>query len=168
MRDTYSEDLVKGKPGLVSNILFSLSILLILIGISMALFVSGFGVSVVIIAVVILVITMSKRNVEFEYIITNGDVDVAIIYNKATRKNKYSFKLEEINYIAKYNSPRIDGELTQGKIKTTHNFTDGNIDDNTYGFVIEKSGVKELVVLRLSEKSTDIFKSGAKNKFYND
>lgn len=168
MRDTYSEDLVKGKSGLVNNIMFSLSILLILVGISSTLFMPGIGISVVILAIVMLMFSVSKRNVEFEYIITNGDVEIAAIYNKSTRKNKYSFLLDEINYIAKYNSPRIDGEISQGKIKTTHNFTDGNIDDNTYGFVVEKSGIKELVVLHLSEKSTDIFKTSAKNKFYDN
>lgn len=168
INDSYSEDLVVGKPTFINNMLLALSVLCILIGVSMTLFVSGLGLIIIIIAVSALIFIMSRRKVEYEYIITNGDADIAVIFNKSVRKNKYAFTVEEINYIAPSNSPRFEGDIKQGKIKKTLNFASNANEDHSYGFVIEKVGEKTLVILELSDKSVDIYKSCAKNKFYKD
>ncbi len=43
-------------------------------------------------------------NVEYEYIITNGEIDIDKIINKASRKNVVSFSCKEVEEIAKYQS----------------------------------------------------------------
>ena len=111
---------------------------------------------------------ITNTNYEFEYIITNGDMDVAAIYNKSTRKKKLSFVLSEINMIVPTGSPRIDGLITQKKIKKIYDFSSAVTKDNSYDIVIERGGNKEIVRVTLSNKSLDIYKSGAKNIFYAD
>ena len=49
----------------------------------------------------------SKLNVEFEYIITNGTMDIDKIVNKSSRKRILSFELSKVTRLEKYNPAAI-------------------------------------------------------------
>ena len=49
----------------------------------------------------------NKFNVEFEYIITNGTLDIDKITNKSSRKRILSFELSQVTRLEKYNPAAI-------------------------------------------------------------
>lgn len=168
MTDSYSEDLVVGKRSFMLKAAMVAAVIIAGLSIVLCLFIRIIGYVVAILGIGIIILIFSKKNLEYEYIITNGDMDVAAIYNKSTRKKKLSFVLSEINMIVPTGSPRIDGLITQKKIKKIYDFSSAVTKDNSYDIVIERGGNKEIVRVTLSNKSLDIYKSGAKNIFYAD
>ncbi len=168
MIDNYSEDVVKVYRGMAYKIFFAIAIIIAAIGVLVGIIVPGIGLVVLVVCAIVLFLLISRKNVEYEYTITNGAVDISAIYNMSNRKDKLSFALNEINLIAPISSLRIEGLKEQGSIKKIRDYSSKTKADNTFGIVIERLGVKELVVLELSDKSLDIFKICAKNIFYSE
>ncbi len=79
----------------------------------------------------------SLLNVEYEYIITNGSMDVDKITNKSSRKRILSFDLSGVTRLEKYN-PHI---LNSINLKDVVFACDQN-DSNAYFMVAEKEGKK--------------------------
>lgn len=57
----------------------------------------------------------NKFNVEFEYIITNGTLDIDKITNKSSRKRILSFELSQVTRLEKYN-PAATSNINQKEI----------------------------------------------------
>ncbi len=76
-------------------------------------------------------------NVEYEYIITNGTMDVDKIINKQSRKRMLSFELSNVSRLEKF-APHC---LNNIDIKKVVFACDGN-DENAYFMVAEKEGGK--------------------------
>lgn len=74
-------------------------------------------------------------NVEYEYIITNGLMDVDRIINKSNRKRFLSFELSSVTRLEKYN-PFSLNNVDSKKIL----FTTDKADENAYLLVYEKEG----------------------------
>lgn len=51
----------------------------------------------------------SKLNLEFEYIVTNGTMDIDKIVNKSYRKRVLSFELSNVTRLEKYNPAALNG-----------------------------------------------------------
>lgn len=79
----------------------------------------------------------SLFNIEYEYIITNGSMDVDKIVNKSSRKRVLSFELPNVTRLEKY-TPNI---LNSVNIKEVV-FACNQNDDNAYLMVAEKEGGK--------------------------
>jgi hypothetical protein len=76
-------------------------------------------------------------NVEYEYIITNGTMDVDKIVNKQSRKRMLSFELSNVSRLEKYN-PNCLNNIDLKKVV----FACDTKDDNAYLMVAEKEGGK--------------------------
>jgi hypothetical protein len=74
-------------------------------------------------------------NIEYEYIITNGTMDVDKIINKSNRKRMLSFELGNVSRLEKYNA----GVLNSINPKSVVFACDEN-DPNAYFLVAEKDG----------------------------
>ena len=82
---------------------------------------------------------------EYEYIITNGTVDVDCIIGKSTRKRIISFECTEIQRMGRYNpkNPPVTD--------ATEKHICGNIDD-AYYVLVKKQSRKVLLVASFNEK----------------
>lgn len=81
-------------------------------------------------------------NVEYEYIVTNGTMDIDKITNKSSRKRVLSFELQTVSRIEKYNPALLNS------VNTKEVFIACNTNDETaYLMVssIEGKGTKYLV-----------------------
>lgn len=74
-------------------------------------------------------------NIEYEYIITNGTLDIDKIINKSNRKRILSFELSGVTRLEKYN-PNI---LNNTNVKNIV-FACNQTDENAYLMVAEKEG----------------------------
>ena len=91
----------------------------------------------------------SQFNIEYEYISTNGSVDVDKIINKTTRKNVISFECKEVEKVVKYDSNLI---YKNKLLICTDKF------DEAYVFTVSSKGIKYDLVFSPNAKLLDSFK----------
>ncbi len=89
---------------------------------------------------------------EFEYIITNGTVDVDRIIAKSTRNRMISFECSDIIRVGRYNA--ANPPVTDANEKLICGNT-----DNAYFFLVKKQSRKVLVVMSLNEKMLNAIKA---------
>ena len=77
----------------------------------------------------------SMLNIEYEYIITNGTMDVDKIINKSSRKRMLSFELSSVTRLEKYNASSLNGIDAKKLV-----FACDATDPNAYFLVAEKEG----------------------------
>ncbi len=134
MGDIYKEQIVKKKPstadmlkrvGLVlAVVIIFLACVLILP--SMAFIVAaaaGFGAYLL----------MGMLNVEYEYIFTNGELDIDIIYSKTRRKRVYSGSVKDFEIMAHVEDKMHVHEFSN--INETKDYSSGVVNANTYAFM---------------------------------
>jgi hypothetical protein len=90
---------------------------------------------------------LSMLSVEFEYIITNGDLDIDKITAKSTRKRMQSIKLSKVEKYGKYN-----GQPAPGSVANTYFFCDRDSKNAVYLIAPEKGKGNMMVVLDLDER----------------
>ena len=76
----------------------------------------------------------SLLNVEYEYIITNGTLDIDKIINKSSRKRMVSLELSTVSRIEKYNPVAVS------KIDSKQLTIACNLEEDSYLLVAEKEG----------------------------
>ncbi len=85
-----------------------------------------------------------RLNIEYEYIFTNGTLDIDCIYNKAKRKSLYSFNVSDFIVMAHID----DKERFAGySALPVRNLSSGEIYGNTYMFITyhNKQNVKFII-----------------------
>ena len=87
-------------------------------------------------------------SIEYEYIITNGTVDVDIIYSKRSRKRLYSFELTDVESIEKYNGEQLD----KNRYKNITVACDPKRDE-AYKFVIAGESSVSVAVIAPNERT---------------
>ena len=96
----------------------------------------------------------AKLNIEYEYIVTNGTMDVDKIINKASRQRVSSFELGKVERVEKYNE-----HLLQNVKKENVVFACNKNDPNAYLIVASKEDTKvNYIVFTPSEKLQNAIK----------
>lgn len=162
LNDSYVEQALKARPGNDFYVKLAISIWVIFMGIPVLFFVGGVGIILSIIGICLFVYFLGYRNMEYEYTFTNGNIEVAVIYNASRRKELMHFEMDQVTMVVPEKSERISHE----NFVKTHNFTSGNKNRAGIAFVVEINGNKELVLIEPNEKSLEHIKGFAKNKMY--
>lgn len=96
----------------------------------------------------------AKLNVEYEYIVTNGTMDVDKIINKSSRQRISSFELQNVERLEKYND-----HLLQNVKKENIVYACNKNDPNAYLMVASKEDTKvNYIVFSPSEKLQNAIK----------
>lgn len=114
--DTFCEQLIPVRKDTKTKITYlGIWILAIIISLTLILFMVLGGLSLLVAFAVIFGAywLTSKLNVEFEYIITNGSMDIDKITNKSSRKRALTFDLKNVTRLEKYNPAAIHGINTK-------------------------------------------------------
>jgi len=162
LNDSYVEQALKAKPGNDFYVKLAISIWVIFMGIPVLFFVGGVGIILSIIGICLFVYFLGYRNMEYEYIFTNGNIEIAAIYNASKRKELMHFEMEQVAMVVPEKSERISHE----SFVKIRDFTSRNKDRHGIAFVVEINGNKELVIIEPNEKSLEHIKGFAKNKIY--
>jgi len=75
----------------------------------------------------------SRFNKEYEYILTNNELDIDVIYNKAKRKRVLTINMKTIEIMASIQDDRRKEQL--GKGNKVINASDGKNEANTYAII---------------------------------
>ncbi len=161
--DIFIEQLVKKKKGAKEAVLVVGAIVLglILIFLSLQLFAVPFlGTFVLLIVAAIIFgiyMLVTSINLEYEYIMTNGELDVDKIINVRKRKRMVSVNAREIEMLAPSSDHAFHGVMMNKEIKKIY-ACDSVESDNLY-FVLFKNGeTKTALLFNPNEKVLNGFK----------
>ncbi|MBE5944576.1 MAG: hypothetical protein E7258_06620 [Lachnospiraceae bacterium] len=165
--DRYTEQILTKKPDMKQKLLIIGAVLITAMGVAFICFVHfSAGVAIATVGGFLIYWTRLCSNSEYEYLFINGDLDIARITNKSTRKDIYSFKDGDVQRVLPYNSDAFSNELQVNAELTVKNFTSGDLDnqDSWYVFMTNAKNGTHGVVLELNEKSLAHVKECFKNK----
>lgn len=105
-------------------------------------------VTPVLLMLVALIVWIMWRRVakEYEYIFTNGNLDVDVIYGQSTRQHLLGFDCRQCQMIVPANSKRYEHQIYEGKYDKTIYACPGKVEENTY-----------VILVREKEKNYRIF-----------
>jgi hypothetical protein len=117
--DKMNERVVNAKPEGGTYLAILGSILIMLVGVLMVLMVSLFGILVIMVGGYVFAYVKDGLNLEYEYTLTNGDIDVAKILAKNRRKEIASISADSITYMNYADSDRVKNDLDvkKGSVK---------------------------------------------------
>lgn len=164
--DRYNERLVVGRAGKGAYLVSCISVLAILFGAFTLLFVdAGLGLLFIVGGIAALVMGRELYSVEFEYIITNGDIDIAKITAKKSRKQLKAIRADQLISLDSLSDPRVKNDLEVKKDIVIRDFTKKDKNATTYYVVQSKEEGKTVYnILDLDEKSVDNIRYALKHK----
>lgn len=147
MPDIYKECLVKSKKK-ISDLAMQIGI--VVLGLILAflafIFLGGFLGSIVCIIVAYGGYKLFLRiNKEYEYTLTNNELDIDVIYSKQDRKRLYSVNMKKIDIMVSIHNKDYMNQLKrQAKLI---NASDGNATKETYAILVpEDNGYKKILI----------------------
>lgn len=134
------------------DILFLITLWLLVVGFSVLAFIFlGISPLFVIFCVAAIyggIFFTKKLNVEFEYIFTNGEIDVDMITAKSDRKRMTTFNAKEIVRVEKYNK---ENPLSRREKIEKANVYCNKDDNDLYSLLIKRRNEEFCVTLQLNE-----------------
>ncbi len=107
-----------------------------------------------------------KRNIEFEYIVTNGDLDIDMIISKKKRKRIISTNIKEFEVVAGIKSDKLTPEIQN--IKNVVHTESSMGAEGLYFGVFNYNGRKTLLVMEPGEKVLNAIKAASPRKVFVD
>lgn len=151
MGDIFKEQLVKKEPSSKDKLMKAGIVLgAIVIFIVSTMFIPGFSFFVLAIAGFAAYWLITMLNQEFEYVFTNGELDIDRISNQSRRKRVFSGHVKEFEVMAHVEDKVHIGEF--GSAAETWNFSSGGVKDNTYAALVTYKGKKIKLILEPNEK----------------
>ena len=93
---------------------------------------------------------MSFLNVEYEYIFTNGELDIDVIYNQSRRKRLFTAHVKSFEIMAHIDDTNHDSTFKSAQ--ETRDYSSGVPGKNTYAFLAIYEGKKVTVIFEPNEK----------------
>ena len=164
MDDHFSELIVQRKPK-PTDLLFKI---LLILATAVAAFFGLFVHPIFMIVLLLVGITdyflFPRFNVEYEYTYVNGEIDIAAIYSKSSRKNLAQIDLENVECVAPYGSHHLD---SYGITFKEVDYSSGYPEQKPY--VIIKGGTNnQKILLHLDETMLEDLKWRLPGKVFRD
>ena len=155
-RDVYKEQIVKREPNLKNKLIKGGAIVFLILLFFVLTPIAGQFTTIIIAALGFgAYYLFGYLNVEYEYIFTNGELDIDCIYQKSRRKRQFSgvvrdfdvmAHIEDKNHLSDFNSANETKDYSSGKVK-----------DNTYAFLTTYKGKRLKVIIEPDEVMVQAF-----------
>ncbi|MDD4493774.1 MAG: DUF6106 family protein [Eubacteriales bacterium] len=103
---------------------------------------------------------------EYEYTVTNGDIDIDVIIAKSRRKRLFSVSAKEIEIIARYQGSFYPAGLD--RLKTSVKSVSSMEDEGIYFIKASHKGQAVAAFFQPDERMLDIFKMSIPSKVYKE
>jgi hypothetical protein len=156
--DVFKEQLVKrennGKDMMKKAGIIVGAIVLILIA-SMVPFITGMGLLLPLVVVIgwLAVFLIRRLNIEYEYIFTNGELDVDRIFNKSKRKRAISVDVRSFHVFVNVKHPDYKQETSN--VEKTLDFSSGLENDNLYAGILDHDGKRTKLLMEPNDTLID-------------
>ncbi len=169
--DRYTERLVQGHPGPEAKLTLAAGILLCLGAVGVAVYgiISGSmialaGLPVLVLGIYVAFYSRQLFSVEFEYLITNGDIEVSKIIAKKSRKVVREIRAEDIKKMAPLAKDSVRNDVDRTDKKRVFDYTAGDRGDYYVAYESLK-GTECLYILDLEGESLQLMKDVLKSAF---
>ena len=142
MKDVFKEQLVKRRPNMQTTLYKSLVVFASLILAALVLFIEILAVFAPLFWLIIIFFAyfiFRRLAVEYEYALTNNELDIDIIYGKAKRKRGFSGNVKDIEAFRQMGSSEMEHSFSSANARL--NFL-GNNEGVGYEFLISRGGKK--------------------------
>lgn len=142
MNDVFVEQLVKRKRTTSVTILQVLVFVAVILLVIPFFFTQNFFITapLALLAGILLARYMlSKLKIEFEYALTNSDLDIALISGGKKRTEMLSLSVNDMEYVAKVSSEH-SSEFENSNISTTYNAASSDASENRWFIIFRKDG----------------------------
>jgi len=166
--DTFMEKIVRKKKDIKDHlitaavIIGALVLMFIVININLAginmLIIIGLGYGAYLI--------ISSRNIEYEYAVTNGDLDIDKIIAQRKRKRIFSANCKDFEIVARVKSQHYTPQYRNFKNKIDCSGYIGN--DDVYFIVLQYNNEQTIVYFEPSEKMLQNFRTFIPRKVFTD
>ena len=166
--DRYNERLIKGTAGVGPILRIILGILLVCISVAVVIFYPNKPLMMIVVLMfgagcVLIHFSREALNVEFEYILTNGDIEISKILSKSRRKLVTEIEAASVVKVDRADSDVAKNEISLGRMKI-YKYT-GKEQQGTMVAIYAGEGDKAAIyVLDMDEKCIDHLKSVFKSK----
>lgn len=93
---------------------------------------------------------IKRTNLEFEYILTNYELDIVKIINKLKRKKGISIDVKKFSIVAPMIKKEYEADLS--KFDKVLDYSSGVINENTYAAMYNKDGKRFKLIFEPNEK----------------
>ncbi len=168
MGDTYVEHMVKVKTSNTQMIIRMITLVgcifvaylaLIILGITFAV-IAIFGLAYLVYYIFIM------TNLEYEYVLVNGDLTIDCIYGKSKRKKAAKFDVAKCEMIAPVESTYVAGYNRNENMKKM-DYTSGVSSENIYIMIIAYGAENAKVYLEMTDAMISSMRTSAPNKVKN-
>ena len=101
---------------------------------------------------------ITSLNVEYEYILTNGELDVDTIINRRNRKRLITVQAKNFEILAPVGTDEYKNE-ENGRFTRVIDASSANIENKAYFAVFNKDGQRIKLVFEPTEKMLDVFET---------
>jgi len=151
MKDVFKEQLVKRRPdaktatakvGIVLAALFLMVLVLMIQVLNMFL-------PILWVAIIFTAYFLFKRfHIEYEYVLTNYELDIDIIYGKSRRKRIFSASVRDFEAFRRSGSVEMEHSFSSSNTKVDYS---GGPDGATYEFLVNHGGKKMRIIFEPNE-----------------
>lgn len=165
--DTFIEKIVarkKTSKDMMFNIGIILAGLILFFALQMVPFLSSFFLLILVGVIYGAYQLIKSRNIEFEYVVTNGDLDIDKIIAQRKRKRIFSASCKEFDIVAKVKSSHYGHHVET--IKNRFEAVSSMDSDNVFFATLNYKGEKTVVFFEPDERMLNNFKTFIPRKIF--
>jgi hypothetical protein len=158
MGDVFKEQIIKRQPT-AKNTAIKAALIggVAVIFFAGNIFIGQWGLYLAVAAGFFAYILMGRQNVEYEYIFTNGELDIDAIFNKAKRKRLFSGRVSDFDIMAHVEDKTRMGEFSSAT--ETLDYSSGVVSSNSYAFLTSYKGKRLKIIIEPNEMMMKCFSS---------
>ncbi|WZL80361.1 DUF6106 family protein [Vallitaleaceae bacterium 9-2] len=156
--DVFKEQLVKrennGKDMMKKIGIIAGAIVLVFIA-SMIPIITGLGLLLPLIVLIgwVAIVLVRRLNLEYEYIFTNGELDIDRIFNKSKRKRAISIEVRSIHVMIHAKHPDYKQETSN--VQKVLDFSSGVESDQLYAAILDHEGKRTMLLMEPNDTLID-------------
>ncbi|MGI6125159.1 MAG: DUF6106 family protein [Acetivibrionales bacterium] len=152
--DIFVEKIVKRQKSIVEMLLITLIVgAAAMISYLLIRLIPQFSTFLIIALLYLAYILITKFNIEYEYALTNGDLDIDVIIDQKRRKRLLSAKCQDFEIVAKVNSSQYTRDIKECKNKK--DYTSRRKEAEVWFILMRDNGKQTVVLFEPLEKMID-------------
>ena len=106
----------------------------------------------------------SKRNIEYEYAVTNGDMDIDIIFNQRKRKRVFSATCKDFDVVAKIKADQYTKEIRETKL--VEDYSSRNPEADIWFVYLKHNGKTKVILFEPEDRMIESFRTFIPRKVF--
>lgn len=107
---------------------------------------------------------VTTRNIEYEYIVTNGDLDIDMIVNQRSRKRIFSAHCREFEVVARVDSDKYTPNIRQ--VKNVLDCSSRNPGADKWFIYLNQNNTPKVIIFEPEERMIDNFRAFIPRKVF--